>query len=272
MKLTKQQLKFHKQAETILEQDILSFDDKLFVLDNWNEAANFEVSRAGAFFTPEDLARDFEIEVPKSYSESYSYLDLCAGIGILSFWVYHRSNSETLPKIICVESNPEYVRVGKKILPEATWICADIFDYWEVNRGSLFFDAVYSNPPFGKVQSGSKSSNYLGSRFEYKVMDMAFDFSDCVSFILPSGSAPFRYSGVPFYKRDENREYKKFEEETGIYLEAGVGIDTSVYKSWKNTKIVVEIVSGEFLEGRDRFKDDLEPVKPQLDLFAGVGG
>lgn len=30
--------------------------------------------------------------------------------------------------ITCVELNPHYVEVGKKVVPEATWICADVLD------------------------------------------------------------------------------------------------------------------------------------------------
>jgi hypothetical protein len=33
-----------------------------------------------------------------------------------------------MPAITCVEINPDYPRVGGKLLPEATWISADIFD------------------------------------------------------------------------------------------------------------------------------------------------
>ena len=40
MKLTKQQARLHTQAESRLAQDVLSRDDKLFVLEHWREDAN----------------------------------------------------------------------------------------------------------------------------------------------------------------------------------------------------------------------------------------
>lgn len=33
-----------------------------------------------------------------------------------------------MPELVCVELNPRYVEVGHKVLPEAEWICGDIFD------------------------------------------------------------------------------------------------------------------------------------------------
>jgi 2-polyprenyl-3-methyl-5-hydroxy-6-metoxy-1,4-benzoquinol methylase len=30
--------------------------------------------------------------------------------------------------MVCIEKNPDYVAVGRKVVPEATWICADVFD------------------------------------------------------------------------------------------------------------------------------------------------
>ncbi|HFF8716819.1 TPA: hypothetical protein ACGE77_005400, partial [Klebsiella pneumoniae] len=61
-KLTKAQLKAHREAEAILTKDVLNYDEKLFVLYNWHEGANFTNGAAGAFFTPADLASDFAIE------------------------------------------------------------------------------------------------------------------------------------------------------------------------------------------------------------------
>ena len=129
MRLSKAQIKAHNQAEEILKQDVLSFDDKLFILDNWNEAADFEISATGAFFTPQDLAGDFQIDVLCSHDKTIKLLDLCAGIGALSLWAYHRANPEHRPQITCVELNHRYVEIGKKILPEANWICSDIIRF-----------------------------------------------------------------------------------------------------------------------------------------------
>ena len=61
----------------------------------------------------------------KEIIEDANIIDLCADIGILSLYAHHHKKCNGT----CVELNPEYVRVGKKLLPEATWINASIFDY-----------------------------------------------------------------------------------------------------------------------------------------------
>ena len=121
-KLTKQQVKEHNIAVELLKKDVLTYDEKLTVLEKWNESATSMNSEAGAFFTPTGLAKDFSIEI----YENEKIIDLCAGIGKLAFFAYHYKNCKD---ITCVELNPLYVEVGKKILPEANWINASIFDY-----------------------------------------------------------------------------------------------------------------------------------------------
>ncbi len=120
--LTKQQSAKHVKACALLQKEVLSFDDRLFVLEHWQEGANHINGAAGAFFTPQSLARDFALEVSGN-----TILDLCAGIGSLSFAAYHygAQMGSVPPSITCVEINQDYIEVGKKILPEATWIQAD---------------------------------------------------------------------------------------------------------------------------------------------------
>lgn len=247
-KLTKKQLRLHNDACNILKKEFLSFEDKVFVLENWNEAADFEVNYSGAFFTPSDLAADFAIEVPSSYRDRLKCLDMCAGIGVLSFWVYHRAHSDTPPIITCVERNPHYVEIGKKLLPEATWICADIFEFVKDIKDQNFYDYVYSNPPYGRNVTTAHQDNYDGKLFEYKIIELGLSVADYGVFLIPQGSAPFNYSGRYFYDRREDKKYKKFSDQTGIYLEAGCGIDTSCYDDFKNTKIITEVVTAEHLE------------------------
>ncbi len=61
-KLSKAQRKAHAEAEAILTKDRLTEDEKDFVFQNWHEGANFETGAAGAFFTPWDMAADFQID------------------------------------------------------------------------------------------------------------------------------------------------------------------------------------------------------------------
>jgi len=59
--------------------------------------------------------------------------------------------------------------------------------------------------------------------------------------------APFRYSGAPYYQRVENTKFEAFFAETGIDIEAGCGIDTTVHQDgWKQVSILTEIACCEF--------------------------
>jgi predicted RNA methylase len=242
-KLTKEQAKKHKQACNLLTKEKLSFDDKLFVLQHWNEGAENINTTAGAFFTPIDLSKDFSIEICED-----QIIDLCAGIGALSFFAYHHKN---VKDITCVEINPNYVEVGKKILPEATWICADVLDKNTILSLGNFKQAI-SNPPFGNIKTGDCSNwlDYKGSDFEFKVLDVASKIAKHGSFIVPQASTDFKYSGERnFTPVTPMGKVKKFLNETGLIIEPSCGIDTSVYlNDWKGVKPICEIINIDFTD------------------------
>lgn len=247
-KLTKAQAKAHKAAVDLLSNDTLSEDDKWFVLENWQESAEHINSIAGAFFTPVGLARDFTIEV-----SGLRILDLCAGIGCLSFQYAQKCLwDRSKPEIVCVEKNPAYATVGRKILPEARWIEGDAFDLpSDIGR----FDCVIRNPPFGATARGQKGGpRYTGNKFEYHVIDVASDIASYGVFIIPQGAAPFRYSGQPSYEQTCGDDgYKAFVSQTGIELGHSCGIDTSYHlKDWRGVAPATEIVVVDFEEARAR--------------------
>lgn len=215
-KLTKQQSKLHTQACKLLQQDKLSYEDKIFVLDHWHESATHMNGVAGAFFTPRSLARDLAIEVTYPH-----VIDLCAGIGSLAFAAWEHSGHTA--KIACVEINPEYVAVGRKILPEATWIHADVFDCALLSEKSRRFDCAISNPPFGNVKT---NKNRYGC-FEYDLIAAARLLSNDGVFILPQASVPWKYSGGSTFQKVKNGRYETFSKNTGIALSMNCGIDTS---------------------------------------------
>ncbi|QIG66035.1 DNA methyltransferase [Ochrobactrum phage vB_OspM_OC] len=242
-KLTKLQTKAHNQALEILKKDVLTEDDKEFVFNNWHEGANHMNGQAGAFFTPLDMAFDFALEIGPG-----RILDLCAGIGALSYAVRGRNyyDRDKLD-ITCVELNPAYYEVGKKLVPEATWINADVFDVMSMNLGH--FDYVISNPPFGKIRRSADAPTYSGAEFEYHVIDIASHMGDYGVFIVPQMSAGFNYSGRQCYERQKDGKAVKFQNSTGLYFESGIGIDTKVYiDQWKGVSPLCEIVTVDFTE------------------------
>ncbi|SER77914.1 Methyltransferase small domain-containing protein [Pseudovibrio axinellae] len=248
-KLTKAQSKAHFQAEEILKKDVLSEEDKEFVFANWHEGAEFENGSTGAFFTPEGLAWDFTFDV-----SGHKIIDLCAGIGMLAYATYHRlmHRNGKAPEITCIERNPRYVEVGKKLLPEATWICADVFDWQELNLGK--FDRAISNPPFGKVKRfGRTGPSYKGALFELHVMDIASELANEGTFIIPQNSASFKYSGVQCHSRDKKGAGVEFQNTTGFYMSEGCGIDTSCYRDmWKGVNPLCEIVTIDYAQARQQ--------------------
>lgn len=240
-KLTKAQNNVHLQAVELLKKEELSEDDIEFVYRNWHEGADHNNSLAGAFFTPFDLALDFALDVGTG-----RIIDLCAGIGILTYAVqyrnyYDRNNLE----LVCVERNPAYVEIGKKLIPNAQWICADVFDLKELEL--KHFDVAISNPPFGNITRSKNSPHYSGKDFEYHVIDIASGIADFGVFILPQSSAGFNYSGKQYYDRHKEGKAVKFQEQMKLYFEAGCGVDTSIFKDeWKGVSPICEIVCVEF--------------------------
>lgn len=236
MKLTKAQIKAHNEAMALVDADRPLKDfEKEFILDNFNEGALHINSAAGAFFTPRGLARDFAIEVHGGRA-----IDLCAGIGSLSYAVEQKCDS-----LVCVEINPDYLRIGKRIVPEATWILSSVFDGHLMEFG--LFDWAISNPPFGAINGDGYKGTYKGGQFEYKVMEIASHIARYGAFILPQASANFSYSGKGAFAEIESQKAKAFREQTGIVMESNCGIDTSIYKDeWRGVSPICEIVICEF--------------------------
>lgn len=249
-KLTKAKNKLHNQALELLKLEHLTDDDKIFILDNWHEATASMPNESGAFFTPFSLANDFAIDAVVRGR----VLDICAGIGSLSLACKFRTcMNEQKPEFTCVEINPKFVEIGKRIMPEATWICADVRDLAKLNLGK--FDNVISNPPFGSNGRTGKditAPRYTGSEFEFKVMDIVADMADYGAFIIPQSSSPFRFSGQNgYYQPDKTSKLARFEKETGLVMEAGCGIDTHFHRDlWKSTNILTEVCTIDFEEWR----------------------
>ena len=241
-KLTKAQTKEHKEIDSLLLKESLSYEEKEMILNKFYPSSITNVTDIAAFFTPLDLAWDFRLEVP----EGARVLDLCAGIGCLSFPIANRHYSSQQNEIVCVELMTSFYNIGKKIVPEATWYNHTALDLAFLKTLGKF-DFVISNPPFGKIKTNQEENGlrYTGADFEYKIIDIAHQLCpDGGAFIIPTGSAPFKYSGAQYYQRSESAKYLKFEKETGCKLDAGVGIDCSLYREdWKHASPACEIVT-----------------------------
>ncbi len=223
-------VKYHKQDKP------LTIDEKIYVLKNWNPQASHNVGKTGTFFTPYDLARDLAIEV----IGIGTIVDVCAGIGALSFAEEIMGGGGA--KHICIENNPTFIEVGKRILPDAKWILGDAFDAKTWGQiGSAY--EVISNPPFLKIKPTNFTRlNYTGGKSIYALAEIALQYVKFATFIVDQQSCPFRFSGCMNYQEVSNKEYEKFKDQTGIIFEA-TSIDTSVYlKEWSGVSTQVEIV------------------------------
>lgn len=220
-----------KVMELVHSDRQLTEDDKEFIFNNYRGDG---IGATGAFFTPEMLAWDFMLDA----GCSDDCIELCAGIGRLSYYQFIRNKPS---HITCVELNPEYVLIGKRVLPQAEWITGDALQY----TPDRFYRVAYGNPPFGKINtSGAYTGRYTGSEFEYKIIDRAREYSSYGVWIVPQGSAGFKYSGHTYYDRSiQSAKYIKFEKDTGLILHPGVGIGTSIYRDqWNGTKVTCESV------------------------------
>ncbi len=246
-KLTKAQRKAHAEAEAILTKDRLTEDEREFVFRNWHEGANHINGAAGAFFTPYDLAGDFALD-----GAAGRVIDLCAGIGVLSYFIGERARyGSRTTELTCIEINPKYCEVGRKLLPDARWINADVFDWRELGLGR--YDMAIGNPPFGRVRRSANGPRYRGAEFEFHVIDIAAELADYGAFILPQQSASFQYSGRQYYERCKTGKGIDFEKATGLEMTCGAGVDTSIFKNdWKDTSIITEIACFDFTETRGR--------------------
>lgn len=247
MKLSKSELKLQKEVFALIDSDKeLSFEEIEYIYENFNPGFISDVTIHSAYFTPLDLAYDFALFAGRSGV----IVDMCAGIGTLSFAAKTRDTYEgNINQQICIERNPEYLKIGKRLLPYAIWIEGDIFDktIWDnIIQQYGFIDNIISNPPFGKISKSDANRNWLkytGAEIDIASIEIALKYSKSVSMILPINSCTFRYSGRRHYEDIPNKKIEKLKKETGLsFYMSNPGLDTSVYNQFKNTKVIVEHV------------------------------
>lgn len=253
-RLSKLDQKAHAAAMDLVNADRpLTLPERELIIETYREDAQHLNGVAGAFFTPMGLCDDLALHVP----DGARVLDLCAGIGRLSWAVGFQGEgfaaSDGASSIVCVEQNPDYVRVGRAVLPRAMWVQADAFDISAYQHLGPF-DVVISNPPFGRIKTGERTialSRYTGGLFEFRLIELAHRLTDLGVFIVPRESAPFLYSGNRHYERRTAGKAVEFMQATGIKLRANIGIDTSVYRDeWHGPSVTCEIVTFNKVEDR----------------------
>lgn len=272
-KLTRAELQAHKHAQELLSVDRdLTIDERFAVLERYHEGATHSNAAHSAFFTPVELATHFAMEVP----DGGHILDLCAGIGGLSLatLAYHQQNPGK-HKFTLVELDPDYCKVARKLLPEATVICGSIFDpAVQAMLRKQRYDVAISNPPYGTLNAANGAApRYSGKKCEYSVIDVASDLADMGVFLIPQESVPFKMSGVSQNSFEKGSDaYQKFQRETHIDLMPGMGIDTSfAEKQWRGTSIRTEIALCDFREVRAARKAaEMEKDTGQTDLFSAA--
>ena len=242
-RLNKIEAKNHLHALELLKKPELSENEINFIFEHYCESATNLNGEAGAFFTPDALAWETTLELGDTpYEKPLKVIDLCAGIGILARnTLLRHPNAE----VTCVEINPDYVEIGKRLVPQARWVCVNVTNISELQKLGRF-DIAISNPPFGNVRTfrDTPKLQYSGSHAEYRVLEIASLIANYSIFIIPQESSGFRYSGVQCFEIYVSSKFQKFTDETGLILEPGSGIDTSCegLNIWKGVSPRVEIV------------------------------
>jgi hypothetical protein len=252
-KITRQQLKLHEQAEGLLwgSDKKLTQDQVAFCLEHWDPRAlaGKQVVQNQAYFTPLPLALDAFRHVG---GDGRQVVDIGAGIGRLAYAVLCANWWDARQvRLTAVELNPEYVAVGRRLLPEVTWVQGDMYDQtlWQ----SLpRFDEAISNPPFAKVLTGC-DTDWIGYRGPAGLMAAAIGTQVAqlgITMILPQNQTPFRYSGAPpgnnVYTENHTGYLKRFLAGRPTLEWHHISLDTTHpgYQSgWRGAAPLVEVVS-----------------------------
>jgi len=266
-RISRDALRRHDAACKLLADDrVLHPDEVGQIIDDWHEGAGHSNSRMGAHFTPYGLGVSMAVEA----ETKGRVLDLCAGIGTLSYahWahmnVWASTPHENQDRYTLVEMNPDYAAIARRLLPGAEVIVGSVFDPVLIAElRSRDFDVAISNPPYGSYNTaGGKGPRYVGKDCHYAVIDVASELARRGVFLIPQNATPFRYSGqqgMTAARDDDRRPYDRFRVQTGIEFEFNSGIDTDYHKDeWRDVSIRVEVILCDFAEAEARRRSDAD--------------
>lgn len=242
MKITREQSKAHDDALAILSLcRTLTYDEVEFVMEHYNPMATHNVTKGGIYFTPLSLAID--IAQIGCMSDGGMVVDIAAGIGRLSYGAIQRHRWDKMPiHVTAIEIDPEFVEVGKKLLPEVEWVCDNIFEQ-SVWDGQMF-DIALSNPPFGNIGSKDIGSwlNYQGA-CDLMAVELAARYTRYGgTFVLPSGSVPADAFGFA-RGNDDPMQVRRFKKKNPNVMIIGTSLEGDFYKDqWVGTSPSVKIV------------------------------
>jgi hypothetical protein len=124
-------------------------------------------------------------------------VDIGAGIGRMAYAVLCANWWDPRRvRVTAVEINPEYVKVGQRLLPEVTWVQGDMYDL-HLWQSLPRFDEGVSNPPFSQVLTDS-DTGWIGYRGPAGLTVAAIGLKVArlgITLILPQTQTPYRYSG-----------------------------------------------------------------------------
>ncbi|WP_273455815.1 methyltransferase [Nevskia ramosa] len=218
MKLSKQDAEKHLRVMALVHSDrVLNQDERFQILEDFHEGAQHLNGLAGAFFTPIDLAYSVHAE---QISGVRSMVDLCAGIGRLSWWAHEEG-----VQLTCVELNPDYVAAGRRALPNAQWWQASMFDD---NVLSLRSEMVVSNPPFGRLPAKERPDWIVSQQLHLAAVEVSAMIASDGCFILP---------------RNDHVPQESVRTTSGLRSLRRTSVDGNVYRNeWRNASPTVDVL------------------------------
>ena len=137
-------------------------------------------------------------------------------------------------------------------MPQAEWVCGNIFDRNLLDRVVPDNSFAILNPPFGRYRKAENDFHYwLKYKGELSIMAVEAALRYCQDgvAILWQNHAPFSFSGRHEYTRNHASEFDKMAKNYPGFEGVCCSIDTTFYPDFKFTKTVVELVSFGFEYG-----------------------